>query len=215
MPGQDEAAAAEGGMVPMGPSGAIQIGDPLVFDSGLDTEYEITRTGLNLQGRVYAVVRVTNGAGLSSVSASIPVIFDSSPPDSVRLLANSQQYRTDQLSCRLEASDRQSGIQAYRYSVFRVLGGPVQQWVSSEWIAVESTPEGGVSLPIRIRNFPAPGLEYGREYRIDFEVKNGTGLQWGAAPVIIELVRPKEGNLIQLDERKDSDGRIPGVRRVR
>ena len=213
--GQDEAAAAEGGMVPMGPNGAIQIGDPLVFDSGLDTEYAVTRTGLNLQGRVYAVVRVTNGAGLSSVSASIPVIFDSSPPDSVRLLANSQQYRTDQLSCRLEASDRQSGIQAYRYSVFRVLGGPVQQWVSSEWIAVESTPEGGVSLPIRIRNFPAPGLEYGREYRIDFEVKNGTGLQWGAAPVIIELVRPKEGDLIQLDERQDSDGRIPGVRRVR
>ncbi|MFW5714861.1 MAG: hypothetical protein ACOCXF_00630 [bacterium] len=211
---QAGAEASDGGMVQMGPSGIIQMGEAQVIDTGLDTEYAITRTDLNLKGRVYAVVRVTNGAGLSSVAASTPIIFDSTAPDYAKVEADEQQYRTDQLSCRLEASDPHSGIQAYRYTVYRVLGGPVQQWVTSEWVPVETTAEGTLSLPILIQGFPAPGLEYGREYRLDLEVKNGTDLVLGAAPVIIELVQPDNEDVLQLDDGQAPGLQAPGVRRV-
>jgi len=190
------------------------MGEPLQFDGGLGTEYAVSRGDLYMQGRVYAVVRVTNGAGLSSVAAAVPVIFDSSPPEIVRVAADAEQYRTDQLSCRLEASDPQSGIQSYRYTVYRVLGGPVQQWVASDWIQVESTPDELLSLPLSISGFPEPGLQYGQEYRLDFEVKNNTGLVYGSAPVIIELVQPKEGDQFQIDGRQAPGQRNPAVRRV-
>jgi hypothetical protein len=203
-----------GGMVQMGP-GVVGAGALQVLGDGLDTEYAVQRSGLNLQGRVYAVVRVTNGAGLSSVAASVPVVFDASPPEYVRVEAEEQQSRIDQLSCNLEASDPQSGITAYRYTIYRVLGGPVQQWVTSGWIELEPQPAGVLSLPIRISDFPAPGLEYGREYRLDIEVKNGTGLVNGAAPVIIEVLAPEGGGLIPLEGSQSPGEREPAVRRVR
>jgi hypothetical protein len=209
------AAGDGGGMVPMGGGNLMQTGEPLQLDGGLDTEYAVIRTGLNMQGRVYAVVRVTNGAGLSSVAASVPVIFDSSPPEIVRVEADAEQYRSDQLSCRLEASDPQSGIQAYRYTVYRVLGGPVQQWVASDWIQVESTPDELLSLPLTISGFPEPGLQYGQEYRLDFEVKNNVGLVSGSAPVIIKLVQPEGDDLPPLDGQQAPGRQSPGVRRVR
>ena len=212
--GAGEAAVTGGGMVQMGTGALIQTGEPLQFDGGLDTEYAVVRTDLNMQGRVYALVRVTNGAGLSSFATSVPVIFDSSPPEFDRVVADAEQYRTDQLSCRLEASDPESGIQSYRYTVYRVLGGPVQQWVASDWIQVESTPDELLSLPLRISGFPAPGLQYGQEYRLDFEVKNNTGLVYGSAPVIIELVQPKDDDLLPLDGRQAPGQRNPAVRRV-
>jgi len=208
--GDEDQSGGDAGIV----GGMVQMGEPLQFDGGLGTEYAVSRSDLNMQGRVYAVVRVTNGAGLSSVAAAVPVIFDSSPPEIVRVAAEAEQYRTDQLSCRLEASDPQSGIQSYRYTVYRVLGGPVQQWVASDWIQVESTPDELLSLPLSISGFPEPGLQYGQEYRLDFEVKNNTGLVYGSAPVIIELVQPKEGDQFQIDGRQAPGQRNPAVRRV-
>lgn len=164
-------------------------------------EYEARRQDLNLSGRVYAVVKVTNGSGLSTIAHSQPIIFDSSPPEYADVFAEPKQYSQAQLECRLTAGDRESGIESYRYKIYRIQEDPRLPWVSSSWINAEAPLTGDISLLLRISEFPPPGLEFGQQYQLNFLVRNRSGLSRVADPVLIELLLPK-------------DGKLPGVRRL-
>ena len=163
----------------------------------LHTEYQVLRGDLNLSGQVCAVVKVTNGAGLSSVSYSLPIIYDQSPPEYADISAEPKQYRTDQLECILSAGDQESGIEAYSYNIVKVQDG-LKLTRATKWINIDSPLSGDLTIPIKLKEFPPPGLEYGGVYKLSLWVRNRCGLSLSAGTVVIELVDPDTSKDIKL-----------------
>jgi hypothetical protein len=73
------------------------------------------------KGTYYALVRATNGNGLMSVGASLPVVVDLSPP-TVTLTGSAQSPGTDRLVVDVKAGDPVSGVARYRAKVWEVKG---------------------------------------------------------------------------------------------
>jgi hypothetical protein len=216
---EEEGGSAGGGVSGFGYTGYVQAGFQVV-GAGLGTDYEVLREDLALSGRVYAVVKVTNGAGLSAVSCSPPIIFDASPPETAHLQAEPQQSNLAMLRCRLNAGDPQSGIQAYRYEVYRVQEGPTLAWTASTWQDADAPAEGEISRTIQITAFPAPGLQYDNAYEVRFWVRNRAGLMRSTNPVTIEMVLPPEEEGVTPDQQqfpggKKTEGMIDIRRRAR
>jgi len=163
-----------------------------VLGDFLGTDYEINREDLALSGRVYAAVKVTNGAGLTTVNYSPLLIFDATPPETAGVQTEAQQSDLEMLELSLTAGDRESGIESYRYEIYRIVAGPNLAWASSSWQYAEAPPAGDMSRTILISEFPAPGLQYNNLYEIRFWVRNRTGLVRAANPVIIEIVPLQE-----------------------
>jgi hypothetical protein len=191
-----------------------------VMGEVLGTDYEVLREDLALSGPVYAVVRVTNGAGVSSVGGAPMIIYDATPPETAAVQAEPRQSDLQRLELTLTASDRESGIQAYRYQVFRIQAGPNVAWTSSPWRDAGAPSQGEMSAAIQITQFPPPGLQYNTLYQVRLWVRNRAGLIRAAPPVTIEMVPlqeegdegaqdDKEG---VIDIRKDDD--LPAVRRA-
>jgi len=168
--------------------GYVQVGEPQLLAGLLGTAYRVHREDLNLSGRVYAAVRVTNGAGLSTVVCSPPIIFDATPPERAAVQAQARQYDLELLECTLEAGDQESGIEAYRYQIYRLQEGLNLPWAASGWIDAQAPPAGSISRRIRISEFPPPGLQYGSLYQVRLWVRNRSGLTRAAGPVTIEVV---------------------------
>jgi hypothetical protein len=154
----------------------------------LGTDYEIHREDLALSGRVYASVKVTNGAGLTTVSSSPLLIFDATPPETAMLQAEAQQSNLGVLELTLNAGDRESGIESYRYEIYRTAAQPNLAWAFSSWQDAQAPEAGDMSRTILISQFPLPGLQYNNLYEIRFWVRNRTGLVRAANPVTIEIV---------------------------
>ncbi len=193
------------GEEPAGGLGLTQNGTPQQLEGVLGTEYRAQIHDINLTGCVYAVVRVTNGAGLSTIANSQPIIFDSSLPEYAELFAEPKQYSTNQLECRLTAGDPESGIESYRYTIYKLQGGLNFLWITSPWILTETPGTNDISLLLRIREFPPPGLEFGKKYKLYFWVRNRSGLLRPAGPVIIEIDPPNTSG----------DSNLPGVWRAK
>ena len=185
-------------------TGWVQAGEPQLLPGFLGTDYEIRREDLNLSGPVYAVVRVTNGAGLSSVASSAPLVIDATPPQFAVVEAQPRQSRPGSLQLTLSAGDPESGIQAYRYQIYRVQEGPALPWALSRWIAAGAPATGDISRLILITEFPPPGLQYGTSYEVRFWVRNRAGLTRAANPVTIELVKTSavEEAVLELERRE-------------
>jgi hypothetical protein len=93
------------------------------------------------KGTYYALVRVTNGAGITSVGASGAIVVDLSTP-AITLTAKAQGPGTDRLAVDVNAKDPVSGVARYRAKVWQVKGPvseaddqpvlvvPVAGWVS-------------------------------------------------------------------------------------
>jgi hypothetical protein len=178
----------------------------------LGTDYEVNREDLNLSGRVYAAVKVTNGAGLTAVSSSSLIIFDATPPESAAVRAELRQSDLEVIELSLSAGDRESGIGAYRYEIYRILEGPNVAWVTSGWRDAQGPPEGELARTIVISEFPAPGLQYNHLYQIRLWVRNRSGLVRAADPITVELVPMQEEGEGQFIP---GQGVIPGGARQR
>jgi hypothetical protein len=201
-----------GGMQVMGfgqVAGDLQIADGA--DGGLDAEFVAERTGLALSGTVYAVVRVTNGAGLSTIASAPPLLVDGTRPESAVLRAEAVQTEPNVLRFSVEGSDRESGIAAYRYRIYRVTDALVATpWIATSWQALDAAPGESASRSIAVTSFPSPGLEYGRSYDVRAELRNGAGLSRTTATRRIQLQEPEpesgaEGNG-EAGEKPPADG---------
>jgi hypothetical protein len=96
---------------------------------------------LNDKGTYYALVRATNGAGITSIGASAPLVVDLSAP-AVTLSAGSESPGTDRIAVNVTATDPISGVARYRAKVWQMKGPlsqvddqlplvvPVKGWVS-------------------------------------------------------------------------------------
>ena len=206
--------------------GYIQVG-PQIMGDFLGTDYEVEREDLNLVGRVFAVVKVGNGAGLSAVASSPLIIFDATPPESVSVQAEASQSYLEVIELSLTAMDRESGIQDYRYEIYRVQDSPNMPWMSSGWLAAEAPSEGEMSRTITISGFPAPGLQYNQLYDIRVWVRNRSGLTRAADLVTVQVVPVQgEGEEQYQGELPSAEGQrgdvldlrkgeqLPGVRRA-
>jgi hypothetical protein len=217
-------AGGEGGGVVVGIAGGgfgyVQAGFQ-VMDEILGTDYEVQRGDLALSGEVVALVKVTNGAGQSSVSASPMIVFDASAPEIASVQAEPRQSNLQLLELELTAADRESGIQAYRYEVYRILQAPNMAWASSPWRNAWAAPGEELVSTIQITGFPAPGLQYNTMYEVRIWVRNRAGLARAAGPVTVEVVPLQEEGEDQADA--DAEGvidirrepELPGVRRNR
>jgi hypothetical protein len=86
------------------------------------------------KGTYYALVRATNGAGVTSVGASAGIVVDLSTPE-VTLSANTESPGTDRLAVNVSAKDPVSGVAKYRAKVWQVKG-PVSQADEREAIVI-------------------------------------------------------------------------------
>ncbi|MGM0674630.1 MAG: hypothetical protein ACQETQ_08050 [Spirochaetota bacterium] len=184
-------------------------GELEIADGGLNAEFVAEETGLALSGTVYAVVRVTNGAGLSTVASSPPVVFDNTPPDAAALRAQPVQTELDVLEFSIDGGDEQSGISAYRYRIYRVTDAMVATpWIAASWQTLDAAPGETASRTIRVTDFPEPGLEYGMSYDVRAELRNGAGLAQTTGTRRIELREP--------EPKPKTEGQAqPPVRRTR
>jgi hypothetical protein len=90
----------------------------------------------------YALVRATNGIGLTGIGASSAVVVDTTPPD-VTLAAGAESPGTERIAVDAKANDPISGVARYRAKVWQVKGSvserevpqsiavPVMGWSSS------------------------------------------------------------------------------------
>ncbi len=88
--------------------------------SGQDMKASATVT-LQDKGTYYALVRATNGAGITSIGASAPLVVDLSGP-TVNLTAGAENPGTDRIAVNATASDPVSGIARYRARVWQMKG---------------------------------------------------------------------------------------------
>jgi hypothetical protein len=77
------------------------------------------------KGTYYALVRATNGAGITSIGASAPIVVDLSTPQ-VALTAGTENSGTDRIAVDVAAKDPISGIARYRAKVWQ-MKGPVSE----------------------------------------------------------------------------------------
>ncbi|MGA2615225.1 MAG: hypothetical protein ABSG38_17455 [Spirochaetia bacterium] len=110
------------------------------------------------KGTYYALVRATNGAGITSIGASAPLVVDLSTP-TVSLTAGAQNPGTDKLAVNATASDPVSGIARYRAKVWQMKGPtseteklpvfvvPVMGW-SSQGTFQGTTSSKGIQLAV-------------------------------------------------------------------
>jgi hypothetical protein len=94
------------------------------------------------KGVYYALVRATNGNGITSIGASLPLVVDLQPPV-VTLTAPKESPGTDRIVVDVSAKDAVSGVARYRAKVWEVKGStseldmgevravPVMGWASS------------------------------------------------------------------------------------
>ncbi|MBN1836886.1 MAG: hypothetical protein JW820_13610, partial [Spirochaetales bacterium] len=213
-----ESGESEGAQIAdFGGFGYVQVGVQVIGEQ-LGTDYEVRRTDLNLSGPVYAAVRVTNGAGLSTVACSPMILFDATPPEGASIQAQPQQTNLGMLELTLDAADRESGIESYRYEVYPVQAGPSAAWAVSTWRNADAPAQGAVSRTVQISAFPPPGLQYGESYDVRLWVRNRAGLTRATNLVTIEMVPPEGEGEIKPDQEGVIDLRrepaLPPVRRA-
>jgi hypothetical protein len=73
------------------------------------------------KGTYYALVRTTNGSGLTSVGASPAVVVDLAPPNAA-LTAKAESPGTDRIAVDVKATDTISGVARYRAKVWQAKG---------------------------------------------------------------------------------------------
>jgi hypothetical protein len=119
----------------------------------------------------YALVRATNGNGLTSVGASSGVVVDLAPPV-VTVSAKAQSPGTDRLAVDVSAKDPVSGVARYRAKVWQ-MKGPVSESDGSSAIAVpvmgwasQGTFQGSVqSRGIQLANPPVGQAWYTTDWQ--------------------------------------------------
>jgi len=140
-----------------------------------ESAYKIEPENLQLEhGQSYYVfVRVTNGAGMSSVTTAGPLTVDTTPPENLSLSVLSVDQGQGTFEAELSASDPQSGIKAYRR------GGT--------WIAVAGG--GGTPSSISLRltlSIPTQPTLTSYQPAVQIQVMNGAGL---TAPATLEALQ--------------------------
>ncbi len=163
------ATAAAGAAAQASAAAVAQAGPQLL------TDYRVPLTGLGLTqgGRYFALVRATNGAGLTSVGASEPVLVDQTEPQAA-IEAVAGQVGMLALKVRLTAQDAESGLAAVRWDVWQTAaaGAP---WRAGEWMQ----PQGDLqtTAPIAMDFDIAPaGLQPNSPYAVRLQVRNRAGL---------------------------------------
>ncbi|HVO37768.1 MAG TPA: fibronectin type III domain-containing protein [Spirochaetia bacterium] len=101
---------------------------------GSQTMKAAASVSLKDKGTYYALVRATNGAGITSVGASAAIVVDLSTPD-VTLSGKTESPGTDRLAVDITAKDPISGVAKYRAKVWQ-MKGPVSRADEREAIAV-------------------------------------------------------------------------------
>jgi hypothetical protein len=106
--------------------------------------------------------------------------------------ADPRESRLGVFELTLSAGDRESGIQAYRWEVYRILEEPNVAWASSTWKNSGAPDTGDFSRLVVISGFPAPGTQYNNLYEIRLWVRNRSGLVRAAEPITIEVIPMQE-----------------------
>jgi len=139
------------------------------------TDYRVPLTGLGLtQGeRYFALVRVTNGAGLTSIGASAAVLVDQTEPQAA-IEAVSGEVGMLALKVRLTAQDPESGLAAWRWEVWRTAAPVGEPWRASGWL--EPRGEFLTTAPVVMDlDLEPEGLELNRPYTVRLQVRNRAG----------------------------------------
>ncbi len=176
VPSADRHAAGDGHAAQeryaQGLSGKKLMGERLRKSTESEAPYQVDISGLDLDhgGEYYLIVRVTNGAGLTTVSSEGPLTVDTTPPAITALYPSTTGLgRGSQGGFTFEAEDSESGIAAYKFRVFSQVGfaaGP-QTIYESEWIPVsaigtsdevERTIASGIAAPEGAGGADAPML---------------------------------------------------------
>ncbi len=129
---------------------------------GLSPSYHIDKENLHLEtGKTYYVlIRATNGAGLTSIGASQPIIVDTTPPENASLEAPEYSTSQESLTVTIKAKDSESGIVAYRFAVWTVketsMNGHGKTYGMGETYGMADSESGGAKM-ILISGFVATG----------------------------------------------------------
>ena len=94
-----------------------------IVSGGLSTDFVQKLDNLSMQSgkKYYGFVRVTNGAGLTSIAVSEPLTVDTTKPEvSIQAPSNVNLSLGWSLPIKVTAEDNDSGVYKYRYAVWRV-----------------------------------------------------------------------------------------------
>ncbi len=106
--------------------------------------FRVDLSGLELQHGVqhYLLVRITNGAGLSTISSGGPLLADTTAPEISSFMPAQGGLVRGPKGYRFVAADPESGIAAYKYTVVSsadIAAGPSRIIFESDWIPVAAT----------------------------------------------------------------------------
>ena len=200
-----QGAAAGPGLTQAGVAGLTQAGaaepqQPL-------TDYRVPLTGLGLtQGeRYFVLVRATNGAGLSSLGASPPLLIDQTEPE-VTLEAQSGQLGMLSLRVRLAAHDPESGLAAWRWDVWLTPQSTGASWRGSPWFELRG---GATTDPVvwDLDVEPA-GLDLNRPYHVRLQVRNRAGAVATTNEVAVQASGVTQGQWMQVLQSDGDKARL-------